>query len=183
MRTATLSRWFCLFFAVLGISGCAHQASVSITSNKLDAYKPNLQRLLVVTDLSQVMKIQRDDQEALFEASFMASLGGCGITVKFHRHDPLALNNEELGTINEFHPDTVMTIQLKSGTTYGGVPTSFHMEGSILDWGSKRQVWKAEIDSAPGYYAGQNLAAMIVANLKDQAILRPACVTPEVPKL
>jgi hypothetical protein len=167
----------------IALSGCAHQAPVSITSNRLNAYQPNIQRLLVITDLGQVMRIQRGDEEALFESAVEDSLGGCGIVVKFHRHDPLSLENEAQGAIGEFHPDTILTLQLRSGTTYGAIPTSFHSEGSIVDLRSKREVWKAGIDSAPGFNAGQNLASTLIDNLKKSTILGPACATPTIPKL
>lgn len=183
MFMGKLPRFLSLFFVVACLSGCAHPSQVGITSTKLNAYNANIKRLLVVTELGEVLKHRSDNAEATFESTFTDALGKCGIVTEIHQHDPLALQNEEQLAVKTFSPDTVMTLVWKSAKTYAGIPTSTVIIGSLLDFNTKRQVWKAEINFAPAYYAGETLASSIVNQLKLQAILGPSCPTPVVPKV
>jgi hypothetical protein len=183
MVSAKALRWACAALLLVFMPGCAHEAQVAVSSKKLNAYHANIKRLLVLTDLGQVLKIQSGDEESAFEAAIMDSVGSCGIVANIHRHDPLALQNDEQATMKSFAPDTVMTLQWKTGQGYGGIVSSFHLIGTLVDVRTKTEVWRAEIDTAPGFYAGKNLAAQIIENLKRGSILDSSCVLPVVPQV
>ena len=169
----------CAVFAV-GVAGCTHPTDVGITSSKLNAYQPHIKRLLVLTELGSTLKM--GDGETAFDTTLNNAMDTCGIAVNVHRHDPLALQNEEQLALKTFSPDTVMTLVWKSEHTYGNIPTSVVIMGSILDVSSKKVVWKSEINLAPASHAGETLAASIIERLKKENILGADCPMPVVPK-
>ena len=178
-----MTRWLGVLFLTACLSGCAHPSQVGMTSTKLNAYNANIKRLLVVTEIGETLKYRVGDPEAVFQSNVMDALGKCGIVTQFHKHDPLALQNEEQLAVKSFSPDTVMTLTWKSSQTLNGIPMSSVLMGSIIDMNTKRQVWKAEINFVPAYYSGETLAASIVNQLKQQAILDASCPTPMIPKV
>jgi len=182
MHFATLARWLCLGILAVGLSGCVHPSKVDITSNKLDAYHPNIKRLLILTDIGAALKNRTGDDEAIFASAVTGSLDQCGIAAAVHKHDPLALNNDAQQAIRAFGPDTVMTIVMKSAQTINGIPVSSVLNATMIDLKTKTAVWKAEINYLTADNAGQALAAAIIARLKQETILAPACATPVVPK-
>jgi len=183
IRVETLARWLCLGLVAAGLSGCAHPSQVGITSNKLNAYHADIKRLLVLTDLGKAIQTRGGDQEAAFTSAFTASLGTCGIDVKVQKHDPLALQDETKQAVQNFAPDTFLSIGWKTEQSVNTVAVQTVLVGSMIDLKTKRLVWKAEINFVPASNAGQTLAASIIDRLKLETILGSSCPTPIVPKV
>jgi len=182
MRFESALRFACLGFLVLGLSGCV-QSKATITSNRANDYHANIKRLLVITDLGQALKGKIDgDEEGIFESNVRDALAKCSIVVEFHRHDPLALQNDAQEAIRATSPDTVMTLAWKSAQSGGRAPKSTVYIGSIVDLTTKRLVWKAEIDFQSAWSGGETLAASLVDRLKADTIISASCPTPIVPR-
>ena len=171
------------FLLAACLSGCAHQSEIGMTSTKLNAYHADIKRLLFVTELGETLKYRVGDPEAVFESNLTDALHRCGIATQFHKHDPLALQNEEQLAVKSFSPDTILELRWKSSQTRYGVPISSVLMGTMIDWKTKQQVWKAEINLVPAYYSGETLAASIIQRLKTESILGPTCPTPIVPRV
>ncbi len=167
-----------------GLAGCAHQAEIGMTSSRLNAYHADIKRLLVVTDFGQTFKYRAGDPESVFESTFMDALSKCSIAVQFHKHNPLALENEEALAVKSFAPDTILELRWRSSVTNNlGIPVSSVLMGTIIEWSTKRQVWKAEIDFVPAFNAGETLSETIIGRLRQETILDPSCPVPIIPQV
>jgi len=182
MNIKTLASCFFGLAISLCLCACA-QSGATITSNKLNAYSGAPKRMLIFADLGNDLAHRANgDGTAVFEADFTGSLNNCGIVTEYHAKDWLTLQDERAAAIKSFSPDAILEIQWKTEQDMRDGQRTNYL-AAIYDVKTQRLVWKADINLELRWFAGETLAAVVIDNLKKQAIIDSSCVTPKVPKV
>lgn len=163
---------------VLLLAACASMSAIK--SNKSPAYAGGIKRLFVEADLGNVLTYKMGgDQPGVFASTFVQALTTCGIPTEVHLKDVLDLKEDTSRRVKQFEPDAVLQINWRSMTSGARTGTDAVFVLSLFDVKSKSVVWKAELTFVPLASAGMALAAVIIAQMKQDGLIDASCAVRE----